>query len=72
MTAEAVMGEAVMAEAMAEEAKEEAREAAVAKEAVAAGPSPVGEAATTARVEAEACRCTRRMCCSWPCSSCPS
>ena len=56
-----------MPEKVAEEAKEEAREAAVAREAVGAGPSPVGKAATTAaavRVEAEACRCTRRMCCS--------
>ena len=67
--------EAVMAEEMAEEAKEEAQVAAVARVAVAAGPSPVGEAATTAaavRVEAAACRCTRRKCCRWSCSSCPS
>ena len=44
-----------MAEAMAEEAKEEAQAAVVARVAVAAGPSPVVEAATTAaavRVEA--------------------
>ena len=69
------MGEEVMAEAKAEEAKEEAQAAVVARVAVAAGPSPVGEAAETAavvRVEAEACRCTRRKCCSWSCSSCPS
>ena len=60
---------------MAEEAKEEAQAAVEEREAVAAGPFPVGEAATTAavaRVEAEACRCTRSLRCSWPCSSGPS
>ena len=59
-------------EKVAEEAKEEAQAAAVARVAVAAGPSPVGKAATTAavaRVEAAACRCTRSLRCSWSCSS---
>ena len=77
MTVEPVMGEAVMTVVMAAvmvaaKAEEEARAAVVAKEAVVAGPFPVGKAATTARVEAEACRCTRCKCCSWPGSSCPS